>query len=289
MRNWKMCVVAFATACNASLDADSGRFAVEPNPLGVTTVEIDHLVQADRVLEVHGFDAAGVELATLRLRTGLVAYSWDADTLPTRDHPGTELSITIDKLGTGTQIVPDLARHRLHTENPAVDELARIPAIASAIEHEAGILPPPRRADESAYTYVWSTMSCSVFASEFRNVTVPDCCLGEQDWYADDESGGFSSTFHATLVNATTHSYRYRNPSDLPCRASDGVTAAGNDAYYGPCKWALNQYAGGSSSGWFTVISGLPSCGMNTTGSGSGYGSVTGTCAYTGCDNGTPY
>jgi hypothetical protein len=298
-RFWKFAMVAgLALSAGCQTQADDDFIAVERNDFGITQVAIDHdRVNGERVMTVRGFDDGGAEIATLRLRTGVVSYTWDPE-LPAKEYLGTELSISIENVGTATQIGPDLTRHHLDTGNPAVDELARIDVVAAALEREASILPPLHRmtGTETEYTLnTYNSVCTNSNAWEWRPTALSQCCLTTvvdvvlnpcYPYPGQCGSTGTLQSMHASIVTSTKHSIRTRNPKQgTPCRAMDGVSIGD---YYGPCGWALAQSDGGTGAGWYTTIA-SGQCNTGQSGTAAGFGGYTsGTCAYTDCSNGTP-
>lgn len=277
-------IALIAASCLAVGCDRSDKEFVDSNALGIAYLEVDRSFEDDDpVLAIRGFDDDGIEIASLRLRSGLVSYTPDPGGIEDEATDGSELSIEI---GNNDIAYVNPAREPMVLPEPSGDDFAAfvgLSQVAAAIENEAGIVfvsAPDRGDDEIAY----SPAACA--ASSF-SVDHSQCCQdGTTGWLKIGFSGG---------VNA--HKLAERQIG-TPCTNTSGLTGCalgGTPCAYGPCG-SRNIWIAGDVHAQVFHLNPNPdtSCGRDPDGSGpgpgtpnyvnqTGWSSIVGTCPYTAC------
>ena len=274
MQNWFRYGWLLAVAsCTSGGDHS---IAVGQNSLGITTLQVDRYGQAgESIIEVRGEDASGRDVVTYRSRYG---YMPELPALPdtTIDtHRGKEITISVagaEPLHV-TNRSPDVTDLAPEMMSPSATAFLRLPEVAKLLAHDITLV-------TASSEVPYGTGPCG--PSNMRNnVGANGCCQwnsGVSNYY----------TMHIPSNNLSMASYRVFNADIGECRTSTGGLCTGTGCTYGPCG-AKNPslYSPGA---YAKVISNGTSCSWYAaTGPGqSTYGNTSGSCGYTGCNNGTP-
>ena len=258
-----------------AVDGDDHQIAIEPNAMGITSLRSVHAQQdGNDVFSLHGYTAAGEELASVRLTVGTIA---DLPTIAPGDAQGSEILLAAD--GTNLRIVShekQLFELQPPTEQPAIAHFLALPAVATILRVEAHVLVPWARPD-GELAYDLGPPSGAVCPTLFLNTSpiANQCC-----WTNPYPGGGQITLF----VRPSDHMVVSRkiNPLNMACKASDGSSAcSGNACYYGPNKFARATF---STNGTNPIIrnhhdaDGVTRCTSYTTGAVQ-YSNITGSFA----------
>jgi len=232
--------------------------------------------EGNQLFTLRALSAAGEDLASVQLTTGAIA---DLPALLPGEGSGSELVVIV---GSEHVRVVSYETERLvfqPTADSAVARLFAIEAVSATLERETSVAVIAPEVAEAAY----SASNCGanlLLTSPVAN----QCCYS--DGYAH-------STFYTIFIRPSDHKVikRYRNPTGLGCRASDGVSACSGDlCYYGPYAFARAQVIDGGSNPLIKTFSSGSSvwCDQASTGTVT-YPNVTGTNAPgVGCPGGNP-
>jgi len=217
----RLTILGLAVGC-----AGEPRVSVEANDLGVRTVEIEHITNgADRLLVVHGFDEADVEIASTTLRTGMVSYTFDSEVAP-GDSMGTELTVTVGSRTTPAIVTPDLLPHvQVGPDEPDAMSFVLLRAVSRAIHDEAGIDMVAGNISNTQTEIAYDGLcNGSLFPTNKGNPI--QCC---------QQTGNFVFTYQKVSAGPITK--RSSTSPVLTCRASDGSgrNCTGTGCTYGPC------------------------------------------------------
>jgi hypothetical protein len=206
--------------------AEIARVAVERNDLGVSFVEIESRLQnGDRLLVVRGLDKSGKEIAVVSLRTAWTRPTGEPRSTPdNRPNPLAELRLTVGE-ERGYSLVPRGLGTREVLEPPEVSlaGFIRLPAVAAALERQAGI----RFVQEKKVTGA-TPCSGSNFPTNLANP--PECCQdGEFLWQVVGSGPDIGKVAKRKLGR--------------PCTQADGVSVncgigASVPCTFGPCGTA---------------------------------------------------
>jgi hypothetical protein len=241
----QLAVVLFAGSAGCIQDESAtARIVVsEPNHLGVTALEIEHLEQnGDKVFALHGLTDSGAEVASVRLRLGEVA---DFATEP--DPYGAELTISAD--GEEWRQFSRETRKLVVMPggSPAINTFLSLATVSTSLEREASISvvsasSQPAAGETAQYAgYCWDQLLLTTPLAR-------QCCMTER------HSGG-TDEYHMWFYNSGSDRLVFR-PHNGPaaavggCRAVDGTsTCSGETCYFGPKGFASatfsNRPAGG--------------------------------------------
>lgn len=281
-------VLGTLTACTSEPDVQL--VAAESNDLGVTQLEISHVLQGDETLVVRALDLRGGEVAVARLRTGTVSYSPEPDSIPPALSYGRELVLSIDGYVHPSIVNPSLHQLTLTPEvvdDPRLRSFLRLRAVAGALGGD-GIGFASTGAGETAYLLGGGGVTCS--GNKFPNsVASPQQCC-------QDQAGG--QTTHVIGGGTTLARRIYYS---VACRWGDQTTGCvNNQCVIGPCKgfkaWSYTQgkvwhpYSGdgyySNTCAWDNLAGTYWPYSWTSEPTWSG---VTATCTCTGCNaDGTP-
>jgi len=236
--------VVMISGCAVSEDG-AVSVAAERNDLNVDRVEIRHQVlDGDRVLRVTGLDAAGGEVGSAILRTGMVRYN--NESLDDAIVAGNELTLAVGEAKM-TFVSPNRDPHKEIVSLAVLERFAHLSAVARALEDEAGITTgglPTRPLDgtESSYSYS-STCDSNNFPSRLGGNS--NCCWNTYSV----GSGGY--TIHkkpdGSGLALRGLYYACTNPDGTRCYAGDAC-------WYGPCGGHPYTLASPNNSSGFAYI-----------------------------------
>jgi hypothetical protein len=211
---------------------------VERNELGITHVAIDRqMTGADRLTEIHGFDARDQEVASLTLRVGDVRTSYDPGVAPNETSLGREIDVTAGSR-TAHVVMPDV---QVSVQPAFVYRAQNVFVTLSAVSAELdaeglSFAVPPRGDGKVAFDYEANMnggQTCSGIATGFPSSR--GSCAQSYNFPWRTYSLGISGV---DTVLVRDHS------SNGVCRTSSGTTGCGagiGACYYGPCGWANSQ------------------------------------------------
>jgi hypothetical protein len=235
--------LAFSVSCSTD-DGGSSRVEVRTNnELGIVMLQVDRYEdRGASIVEVHGLDQSGGEVASVRRRTGDIA----------------DLPQQISGASTmGTEVVLTAANQRERVLSRGVDEIAIAPqdetistfvevAEVSATLGEAAKLKVPAAAPAPTEVgYQTGTMTCP---ADRLNVTplAVECCSTYSQF-----SGGPQTVKDTVFINPSGQLVQRQTSGYGACKTSTGGSCSGDTCYYGPNGFAVATVTTSTTSyGW---------------------------------------
>jgi len=255
MKNRWMLLVIGSASCQLGTETQSDRVTLtEANDLGVVQIETARVERdGDRVFELRGFDANGIEQVSVQTRVGVI------DELSDSPEVGSEIVFSM----AGVQPERILTRETevYHVQPPMQAKLAQFVALPTVSQLLAGqhLFVDPRLNDTSNDA-AYAVEQCAT-SHVLSSPTATQCCW-TQNWNGTGYNR-YTLFIPASGPNVGRLIYRVGSPNYNWCKASDATSSCiGKACYYGPHGWARATITQGT--GWITHNAG-GSCGVNTT------------------------